>query len=245
MRQLLVATLYVRYDIPWIVGGIQRMYAQQAERPEGKAEHSANGRKDSNLDEVLYEDLPAACSESAAHACDRCGIEEFGQQYANRVEQAHCKERECDTDEHAIVVLDHALVFQPLADVREAIVPRAGEASGLALLGPVPVQQRLHALSTRAARQLDPHLGPDAVGAEIFLKRVDRFGCPAVRASTVRIFGERARPTECDEHIIGYAEGPIVQIIEAGNGCPGVHHTYIPELVVVPTDRPADTVGSA
>src|SRR3981081_1222157 len=133
MRQLLVPPCNVRHvqGSRLSPGDIQGMNAPEAERSEAKAEHSPGGREHSNLGEILYEDLPAACPESAAHAGDRCGIQEFGQQYANRVEQAHCKERECDSNEHAIVVLNHTLIFQPLADVAEAIVARAGEASGL------------------------------------------------------------------------------------------------------------------
>src|SRR5947209_3441590 len=117
------------------------MNAPEAERSEAQPEHSPGGGEDSYLDEVLHEDLPAAGPECAAHAGDCRGIEELGQQNSHRVEQAHGKKGEGDADEHAVVVLNDALVFEPLSDIGEPVISRTLEPSGLALLRPISIQQ--------------------------------------------------------------------------------------------------------
>src|SRR5882724_3698260 len=195
MSQLLVSA-GVRHGVHRTGINIQCMNPPEAECPETEAEYRPGYGEDAHLGEMLYEDVTAAGPECTAYTGDRRGIEKLGQQYANRVEQAHGQKGEGDADEQPVVVLNHTLVLQPLPDVGEPIVARTLEPSGLALLRPIPIQQCLHALAGRSIWQLDPHLQPDTLRTEVVGKRVKRLGLPAVRVPTVRILPQHGGPAE-------------------------------------------------
>src|SRR6185437_15392522 len=181
---------------------------------DNEPEYRTDAREHSDLDEMLHEDLATARAERPAHARDRGAREELGEQDADRVDQADGEECQGDDDQHAVVVRNDIVVHEPGADVGDAIVTRSLESAGAMLIGPVRIDERLHALATRPVRKLGPHLQPHAIGVQEFAVSVEIEDLVPALDVAARVLLERREPSEGDVDILRFAERSSVEIVE-------------------------------
>ncbi len=137
------------------------------------------------------------------------------------------------------------LIHQPLPDVGQPVVARAGKEAGFALLRPVTVEVSLHSLARARVGQLDPHLNPDTVGGEVVVEGVGLVEVPTFVVAQARYLLQSLRPTEREVHVLGRPQRLVVEVVEFGLREPVIEHADDPELHVVPADSASDTVDAA